>query len=251
VEHGHALLIKAIKQARPEWLSRRDIRMLEVGTTREPLPHQDSTRVLAQFCKDHGWSFVTCDMDPINSERARSLFAELGVDFEAVTAKGEDYIASQTREFDVVYLDAYDFDHGKHSEVRQQRYEEFLGSRIDQEACEIMHLEAMQGLMKAGRDDCLVVLDDTWREKKAGPWPGKGPWLGKGPKAVPWALDHGWDLVLEPPGYRAVALDLPGGHLTVASKAQRQYKKTSTTAKAETTRVYKGLRRRVKKLVKR
>jgi hypothetical protein len=202
VEHGHALLLRALEERRPEWVARPGIRMLEVGTTREPLPSQDSTRILSQFCLDHGWDFVTCDMDPVNSERARELFASMGASFTAVTDKGEDYIRTQKRRFDVVYLDAYDFDHGKHSEERQERYQAFLGERIDQTACEIMHLEAMKGLNHAGSRNCLVVLDDTWREK------GKGPWLGKGPRAVPWALNHGWSITMDLPDYRAVVLEL-------------------------------------------
>jgi len=102
----------------------------------------------------------------------------------------------------VVYLDAYDFDHGNHSEERQERYEQFLGSRIDQEACEIMHLETMRGLNHAGRKGCLVVIDDTWR-----PGPDER-WVGKGPRAIPWALRNGWELTMESPDYRAVALEL-------------------------------------------
>lgn len=173
--------------------------MLEVGTTREPIPGQDSTRVLAEFCKEHGWDFVTCDMDPANGARAQELFDSMGVDFKVVTGKGEDYIASQRKAFDVVYLDAYDFDHGKHSEVRQERYEQFLGSRIDQEACEIMHLDAMKAMNKAGRKDCLVVIDDTWKVK--------GVWVGKGPKAVPWAVNNGWNLTMQSDENRAVVLE--------------------------------------------
>jgi hypothetical protein len=175
--------------------------MLEIGTTREPLPSQDSTKILSTFCKKQRWDFTTCDMDPDNSARAIELFAAMKVRFKAVTGKGEEFLAAQRWAWDAVYLDAYDFDHGNHSEVRQERYQTILGSRIDQHACEVMHLEAMQALTRASRPGCLVVLDDTWREE-----PG-GPWLGKGPLAVPWALEHGWIHVFDPEGYRAVVLE--------------------------------------------
>jgi len=198
-EHGHGLLLKALRERRPEWLERKGIHVLEVGTTREQLASQDSTRVIAEFCKEHGWDFTTCDMDPANSERARELFASMNVPFKAVTAKGEDYIKSQRRAWDVVYLDAYDFDHGKHSEERQERYEQFLGSRIDQQACEVMHLEAMQGLNRAGRPRCLVVIDDTWMVKNK--------WVGKGPMAIPWAIANGWDLTMAEEEYRAIVFE--------------------------------------------
>jgi len=215
VEHGHALLIKAVNERRPEWLGRPGIRMLEVGTTREVLPAQDSTRILAALCQENGWDFVTCDMDPANTGRARDLFAEMGAPFTGIAARGEDYIRSCRHAFDVVYLDAYDFDHGKHSEERQERYEQFLGSRIDQDACEVMHLEAMQGLNHAGRKGCLVVLDDTWRKSP------KDPWLGKGPLAVPWSLRHGWQLTMELPEFRAVVLELDRTYYRLDHRANR------------------------------
>ncbi len=198
-EHGHGLLLRALNERRPEWLTQKGINVLEIGTTREPIPGQDSTRAIAEFCKEHGWNFTTCDMDPANGERARELFESMGVDFKVVTAKGEEYIANSPRVWDVVYLDAYDFDHGKHSEVRQERYEQFLGSRIDQHACEVMHLEAMEGLNKSGKAHCLVVIDDTWKINNQ--------WVGKGPMAVPWAVNNGWSLTMESDENRAVVLE--------------------------------------------
>jgi len=201
MDHGHALLIQVLEDRRPSWLRRKGITMLEIGSTREALPSQDSTRKLAEFCQQHGWRFTTCDMDPANTERAAALFESMGVPFEAVTDKGEDYVSRTTKEFDVVYVDAYDFDHGKHSAARQARYEEFLGSRIDQRDCEIMHLEVMKGLNRSGRRNCLVVIDDTWQKEP------NGPWLGKGPLAVPWALTHGWDLIEVDSDRKAVVLE--------------------------------------------
>ena len=62
MEHGHGLLIQALEQLRPEWLTRGGITVLEVGSSREPLPNQDSTRILARFCQERDWRFTTCDM---------------------------------------------------------------------------------------------------------------------------------------------------------------------------------------------
>ncbi|MGC4109754.1 MAG: hypothetical protein QM747_04875 [Nocardioides sp.] len=216
MEHGHALLLRVLQERRPDWVRRRGVRMLEIGTTREELPEQDSTRVLSEFCQQHGWSFTTCDMDPANSDRARELFVRMGEPFEAVTAKGEDYVATGRRRFDTVYLDAYDFDHGQHSEARQERYEAHLGSRINQHACEVMHLETMQGLTKSGASRCLVVLDDTWRDDP------DGPWQGKGPLAIPWALTHGWELTEEDPNHRAVVLEkIAPAYVLLTERAKR------------------------------
>ena len=221
MKHGHSLLIHALEKRRPEWLGRPGIRMLEVGTTREPLPTQDSTRVLSQYCQERGWDFTTCDMDPLNTARAAELFAGMGAPFTAVTAKGEDYLAAQRRAFDVVYLDAYDFDHGDHSEIRQQRYQAILGSRIDQHECEVMHLQAMQALNHAGRRGCLVVIDDTWRDDP------EGPWLGKGPLAVPWALRNGWTNDFQPAHYRAVVLELEPDYFDLSRRLRRVVRRTA------------------------
>ena len=240
MEHGHAALIRALDERRPEWRTKRGIRMLEIGTTREALAHQDSTRILSTLCHERGWHFVTCDMDPANSERARELFAELGYDAIAVTAKGEDYIASQRRAFDIVYLDAYDFDHGKHSEMRQARYEEFLGERINQEACEVMHLEAMKGLNKAARGRAVVVIDDTWMESDGeGGW----RWEGKGPLAIPWAETHGWDLTDVAFANRAVVLE----RVTYPERIRRRLHAAAGDVKWGTLRRVKRTRNKLKR----
>jgi hypothetical protein len=238
-EHGHAALIRALDERRPEWATKRGIRMLEVGTTREAIPTQDSTRILSQLCHDRGWEFITCDMDPANSERARELFAEQGFAATAVTAKGEDYIASKRRAFDVVYLDAYDFEHGKHSETRQQRYEEFLGERISQEACEVMHLKAMQGLNRAARGHCLVVIDDTWLVPDES---GTARWVGKGPQAVPWAEANGWDLTDVSFDNHAVVLE----RVTTPERMRRRAHRAAGAVKWGTLRRYKRLKRRLR-----
>lgn len=240
MEHGHAALIKALEQRRPEWATKPGLRMLEIGTTREALAHQDSTRILSSLCHERGWHFVTCDMDPVNSERARALFAELGFAAEAVTAKGEDYIARHRRAFDIVYLDAYDFDHGKHSEMRQSRYEEFLGERINQEACEVMHLEAMQGLNRAARGRALVVIDDTWMESDGdGGW----TWEGKGPLAIPWAEAHGWDLTDVAFDNRAVVLE----RVPRPERIRRQLHAAAGTVKWRSLHHIKRTRNRIKR----
>ena len=92
-----------------------------------------------------------------------------------------------------------------------------------------MHLKAMQGLNRAGRRDCLVVIDDTWREK-----PG-GPWLGKGPLAVPWALRNGWKLTVGPPDYRGVILEFDRGyyqlHRRMARAARRIRRRLTRVAR--------------------
>lgn len=198
-EHGHGLFLELIRSRWSERFGDASVRILEVGTTREPHPGQDSTRAIAEFCLEHGWTFVTVDMDPVNTSRASELFKSMGAPFAAVTSRGEDFIARHRRAFDAAYLDAYDFDHGRHSEARQQRYQEVLGARIDQHESEVMHLEAMASLTRAGRRNCLVVIDDTWLDDG-------GRWQGKGPLVIPYALHRGWRLIAIDPDRRAVAM---------------------------------------------
>lgn len=201
VQHGHGLLFECLGLYRPHWNKERGVRLIEIGTTREVLPSQDSTRKIAEFCLERGWSFTTVDIDPKNSRHARELFAEMGAPFSAVTEPGEYFLRRHRLAFDVVYLDAYDFDHGKHSEIRQERYVKLTGSRIDQTRCELMHLAAMRALSTAGTRECLVVIDDTWR---VGP---ERSWYGKGPLAIRWAEAHGWRILRESNSHRAVALE--------------------------------------------
>jgi hypothetical protein len=109
------------------------------------------------------------------------------VDFQALTAKGEDYLRERRDPVDFVFLDAYDFDHGKHSELRQSRYVKFLGSRIDEQACHEMHLDCARSLVRLLSPDGVVCVDDTWLED--------GRWSAKGTLAMPFLLDHGFELV--------------------------------------------------------
>lgn len=191
-EHGHELLLSHLESHWPQTqaLSEgRRLTLIEIGTTREDVPGQGSTRKLAAFCQRHGIHFVTVDMDPHNSAMASDLFASMDAAFEAVTMKGEDYLRSRVEPIDFVFLDAYDFDHGKHSALRQSRYERFLGARIDDEACHRMHLDCARSVAEKLWKHGLVCIDDTWRH-------GDG-WAAKGTLAVPHLLERGFRLLDE------------------------------------------------------
>jgi hypothetical protein len=190
-EHGHDLLLSALPQHLASYKSTvapRQPVLVEIGTTREDVPGQGSTRKIALFCKQHGLGFVTVDMDPHNSLLAREMFQQIGTpQFEAITAKGEDYLRQQSGPLDFVFLDAYDFDHGKHSEIRQSRYQQFLGSRIDEQQCHQMHLDCAQSVLAKLTPNGLVCVDDTWLEN--------GQWVAKGTLAMPYLLSHQFDLL--------------------------------------------------------
>jgi len=190
-EHGHDLLLSAIGKNITTYkanVAPRKPVLIEIGTTREDLPSQGSTRKIALFCKQHGIGFITVDMDPHNSLVAREMFAEMGLShFQAVTMKGEDYLRQYEGELDFVFLDAYDFDHGMHSEIRQSRYEQFLGARIDELQCHQMHLDCAHSVLAKITPNGMVCVDDTWLDK--------GQWTAKGTLAMPFLLNHGFTLL--------------------------------------------------------
>ncbi len=190
-EHGHDLLLSVLGQkiaAYKASVAPRKPVLVEIGTTREDVPGQGSTRKITLFCKQHGIGFVTVDMDPHNSLLAREMFHEMGLShFQAITMKGEDYLRQHQGVLDFVFLDAYDFDHGNHSEIRQSRYEQFLGARIDELQCHQMHLDCAESVLDKLTPNGLVCVDDTWLDN--------GKWTAKGTLAVPFLLANGFTLL--------------------------------------------------------
>lgn len=191
IEHGHDLLLDYVKKNVGEYkksLGERKPVLIEIGTTRENVPGQGSTRKIAEFCHRNGLEFITVDMDPHNTRMAKEMFDRLGFKCQAVTAKGEDYLRAYQGNFDFIFLDAYDFDHGGHSQLRQSRYEKFLGAPIDDTACHQMHLDCAQSVKVKLADGGIVCVDDTWLEN--------GAWTAKGTLAMPYLIDQGF-VVLE------------------------------------------------------
>lgn len=186
-EHGHVLLLDALN-ALPLANTDRQRVLIEIGTTRELVLGQGSTQKIAELCAEYGFMFITVDMDPRNTRNAARMFAREGYDFQAITSKGEDFLAQYEGIIDYVFLDAYDFDHGKHSEIRQDRYERFLGSRIEEEQCQQMHLDCVQSLVSKIAPDGLICFDDTWTTPEGG-------WAAKGATAMPFLLNNGYVLI--------------------------------------------------------
>ena len=190
VQHGQALLLnylsKNLNTYRSSFCGRLPV-LIEIGTTREEVTGQGSTRQLAEFCKKHNLHFITVDMDPHNSRLAEKMFLKMNCQFEAITNKGEDYLRSYQGPIDFVFLDAYDFDHGKHSELRQSRYEQFLGARIDEQRCHQMHLDCAKSLVEKLEPAGIICFDDTWLDN--------GEWTAKGTLAMPFLLRSGFEVL--------------------------------------------------------
>lgn len=189
-QHGQLLLLEFLTDYLDAYrcsLNGRQPVLIEIGTTREEVTGQGSTRQLAEFCKKNNLHFVTVDMDPHNSRLARSIFSRMNCEFEAITEKGEDFLTRWEEPIDFVFIDAYDFDHGKHSELRQSRYEQFLGSRIDEQRCHQMHLECAQSLVNKLESKGVICFDDTWLDN--------GRWTAKGTLAMPFLLECGFEVL--------------------------------------------------------
>jgi hypothetical protein len=185
--HGHALLVRllpaALRSAGRGYL-------IEVGSTREKLPGQGSTVVLARLARNLGVHFITIDMDPTNTEQARLDLRNFH-GAQAINAKGEDFLASFRGPIVAAYLDAFDIDHGEHSEYRIDRYRRYLSTEITNAACAEMHLACAQALVDRVVPGGLVVIDDTWAD-------GDG-FAGKGSAAVPVLLENGFTIVARTP----------------------------------------------------
>ncbi len=145
----------------------------------------------AKTCNLAMWKndFISVDMDPVNTEEARNTLLEISPDFEAINAKGEDFLKCFQSRVDFLYLDAFDIDHGNHSEPRKHRYREHLGLDITNEACYKMHLDCAMEAVRLMGTGGVIVFDDAWRQ-------GDG-WAGKGHSAMPFLLEHGFEVIQE------------------------------------------------------
>jgi hypothetical protein len=186
-EHGHDLLLGYLKDNVESFDKGEKLNVIEVGSTREEVPGQGSTRKIAQFCKEYGLHFISVDMDPHNTKMAQEVFRELNAEFVAVNMKGEEFLAEFDQNLDFVFLDAYDFDHGGHSDLRQSRYEKFLGAPIDDQECHRMHLTCAEILVEKLSPEGVICLDDTWLDN--------GEWKAKGTLAMPYLLENGFQLL--------------------------------------------------------
>ncbi|MCP5229062.1 MAG: hypothetical protein H6941_10685 [Candidatus Accumulibacter sp.] len=189
-EHGHEVLLAYLRQhlaPLTDALKGNKPVLIEIGTTRENVPGQGSTRKIAEFCKENALHFITVDMDPHNTRLAENMFREMQTTFEAVNMKGEDYLCDYSGSFDIVFLDAYDFDHGKHSKLRQSRYVKFLGAPVDDRECHRMHLDCARAVAEKLSRRGLVCIDDTWLED--------GQWTAKGTLAMPYLIENGFRIL--------------------------------------------------------
>lgn len=189
VEHGHELLMAVLadeEKASPGKLAGRSL--IEIGTTRENDPAQSSTQKLGVFSALTGLRFITVDMDPANTSAAKNILRYINPGAQALTQKGEVYLRQHPVPLEYVYLDAFDFDHGKHSDERQASYRKYLGTEISDPACWKMHEDCAETIIARMVEGGVVVLDDTWTDEE-------GRYAGKGKLAAPLLMENGFTLI--------------------------------------------------------
>lgn len=180
--HGHTLLLNYLEDKElTDWNA-----IVEIGSTRESIEGQGSTKKIAEFAKLRGIQFISVDMDLDQTEQAQFLFKEMQCGFSAVNAKGEVFLESYSAELTCVYLDAFDYDHGQHSIKRKDAYMRILGVEITNENAAKMHLECAKAIVERAEVK-IIGIDDTWRNH--------GRYFGKGALAVPYFLQHSFKIV--------------------------------------------------------
>jgi len=182
MDHGHITLINFInKQDNCEGKT-----IIEVGTVREFLDGQNSTECFIQLCIEKKMKLITIDMDEKCSDNARFLCDKYNFkDCEIITSKGEDYLKN-INTFDYIYLDGYDYDHGKHSNERNERYNINLNKEINDKDCWESHLLMCKELVKIANINSIICFDDIISKD-----------IGKGVTAIPYLLDSGWKELCE------------------------------------------------------
>jgi hypothetical protein len=186
--HGHAIFIQMCREKLPGmlqfWTGERPW-LVEVGCSREIIEGQNSTVQLLDLAKELDLPFAGIDLDHANIEALERDYKESNASW--ITGKGEEELQKWEKPIAACYLDAYDFWHASHSDLRQKAYVESYGSGINDAECHTMHLEAALHCARLIPLGGLLGLDDTWRHNDE--------WEGKGALALPWLLDQGWQLL--------------------------------------------------------
>ena len=186
--HGHAEFIRLAKEKLIPLLegwSGESPWIIEVGCSREIIEGQNSTVQMLALSKELDLPFAGLDLDDENIEALKRDYREFNATW--ITGKGEEILQTWNNPIAAIYLDAYDFWHANHSQLREKSYLENYGSEINDAECHTMHLEAARHCCKHIPQGGLIGLDDTWLEN--------GQWVGKGALALPWLVDQGWELL--------------------------------------------------------
>ena len=185
---SHGILIDAILDRKFQNLSGKTL--IEIGSTREIVSSQNSSEFFIKFCKKHNMKFISIDMDPKCSENAQNFCKKHNFDNYLIkTMKGEDFLKDYKEKIDFIYLDAFDFWHPGHSDIRKESYKNNLGVELSQDdkLCHQMHYECAYHMInnKCVTKDTIICHDDivTSDAKK-----------GKGVLSIPYLLENGFKI---------------------------------------------------------
>ena len=185
---SHKLLTNAIEERFFSSLSGKTL--IEIGSTREIVSNQNSSEYFITFCKKHNMKFISIDMDPKCSENALNFCKKHNFDNYLInTMKGEDFLQDYTEKIDFIYLDAFDFWHPNHGDVRKESYKQNLGVELsaDDNLCHQMHYECAYHMInnKCVTKDTIICHDDivTPDAKR-----------GKGVLSIPYLLENGFKI---------------------------------------------------------
>ncbi|UPM49175.1 hypothetical protein MY494_07380 [Synechococcus sp. A10-1-5-1] len=188
--HGHGIFIQVCREKLPKllqvWSGERPW-ILEVGCSREIIEGQSSTGQLLALANDLDLPFAGIDLDKENIEALARDHRESNAIW--ITGKGEKVLQTWEKPVLACYLDAYDYWHTSHSEIRMNTYIENYGKPINDAECHRMHLEAGRHVSQHICTGGIIGIDDTWRNN--------GTWSGKGSLAVPWLTKKEWQITSE------------------------------------------------------
>lgn len=184
-EHGHILIIRLLFLLKQENLEK-EFRVLEIGSTRELNPEQCSTFKIGLLASMLGIDFYSVDMDCDTIERNLKISKRLSLDINLICDTGEKFILSSEKDFYIMYLDSFDYDHGQHSDKRKRQYQKYLGLELNQDNCDLSNLNLAQSILGMNKKPMFIVYDDVWSDEK--------DWQGKGKMAIPALLDNGYKI---------------------------------------------------------
>lgn len=182
---GHIELIKYIDSNENANQNRT---VIEIGSTREFMPGHNSSEALILSCMKHNMRFISVDMDISCSENVINIAKKHNfTNYEVHTMKGEDFLQNYNEPIYYIYLDAFDFYHGGHSDERKSKYEKYLSCEItpDDTLCHEMHLQCCKNIIGKCNDKTIIVFDDILDDNKR----------GKGVTAVPYLVDNGFKII--------------------------------------------------------
>lgn len=183
--HGHDLLLSYLSKRSSEELNNKTI--IEIGSTREFIPGQNSTEAFVKFCIKNNMKLISVDMDEKCSNNVTFIANKYKFEnIEIYTMKGEDFLKKYDKKIDFIYLDAFDFNHNNHSDERRKSYRKFLDCNIEDELCHKMHLECCENIHNKFNKNGLLCFDDILDINST---------KGKGVLAVPFLLKNKFKLI--------------------------------------------------------